>query len=412
MKLYSDKPTSQGMENALKRARQMVDFRWTPIRPVPAGTPNLHVGGDKGCADCFLPALRPRYGVIYSSVRQYEKYVGVNVSFETFTTALANPDSVIYTRSQHGAGRRVYNFYGSVCSGFASYVFDLPVRLPCSRWPKEPGVFKPDLASLNDLNLCDIVLKVGDHIAVVTAIQRDAEGNARLITVSEETLPSCIAVDYTPEEFRAFWLEKGYEIYRYAHLDRIPYTPDPYVYVEGDPDLPVPPVNKAFMTDYGDKANYMLGESVLFSVFEPEWNEIRITGADNLTLSIKDGKACFTPDKPGFYTAVCAGEGAVSQAVNFCVTSISMRVDKPHAKAGGEITMSFENSAPGDEPLGYIIHCMNHFMRGRGVFTEAEKAERKTILEKVAPGEYTVFVLAKNKYGVYRAEGCAFTVTE
>ena len=59
MKLYPDKPTSQGMENALKRARQMVDFRWTPIRPVPAGMPNLHVGGDKGCADCFLPALQP-----------------------------------------------------------------------------------------------------------------------------------------------------------------------------------------------------------------------------------------------------------------------------------------------------------------------------------------------------------------
>ena len=145
--------------------------------------------------------------------------------------------------------------------------------LPCSRWPREPGVFKPDLASLNDLSLCDIVLKVGDHIAIVTGIQRDAEGNVRLITVSEETPPSCIATDYTPEEFRAFWLEKGYEIYRYADLDRIPYTPDPYVYVEGDPDLPVPPVNKAFMADYGDKANYMLGESVLFSVFEPEWTE-------------------------------------------------------------------------------------------------------------------------------------------
>ena len=31
-----DEPTSEGMRNALRRARQLADLRWTPIRPFPA----------------------------------------------------------------------------------------------------------------------------------------------------------------------------------------------------------------------------------------------------------------------------------------------------------------------------------------------------------------------------------------
>lgn len=35
MRFVYDRPASQGVENALKRARQLCEARWTPIRPLP-----------------------------------------------------------------------------------------------------------------------------------------------------------------------------------------------------------------------------------------------------------------------------------------------------------------------------------------------------------------------------------------
>ena len=37
MQLYPDKPQSKGVENALKRARQMVEIKWTPRNKIPCG---------------------------------------------------------------------------------------------------------------------------------------------------------------------------------------------------------------------------------------------------------------------------------------------------------------------------------------------------------------------------------------
>ena len=36
MMLYSDKPISKGVENALKRAKQMVELKWTPVKRMPS----------------------------------------------------------------------------------------------------------------------------------------------------------------------------------------------------------------------------------------------------------------------------------------------------------------------------------------------------------------------------------------
>ena len=36
MQLIYDKPASPGVANALKRARQLCEARWTPIRPLPS----------------------------------------------------------------------------------------------------------------------------------------------------------------------------------------------------------------------------------------------------------------------------------------------------------------------------------------------------------------------------------------
>ena len=117
--VYSDRPTSEGMKNALLRAQQLAKLRWTPVKPLPAivstGIPDVspyHI---------FLPAYKPQVGANYAAVGfTNEKYVGTNVSIETFMTALANPNSVLYTKPQHGRSKLAAAYYGTVCSEFAN----------------------------------------------------------------------------------------------------------------------------------------------------------------------------------------------------------------------------------------------------------------------------------------------------
>ena len=129
MKLYHDIPKSKGVENALKRARQMLDIQWVPVERFPSGISSSEPEGTpKKRRDFNMAAWCPQTGMAYSSTRRNEKYLGFNVSLETFMTALDNPKSVLYTRSHHGDPEifNMLSYYGIVCSCFGSYVCGFP----------------------------------------------------------------------------------------------------------------------------------------------------------------------------------------------------------------------------------------------------------------------------------------------
>ena len=137
MQLYHDIPKSQGVANAIKRVRQMVELEWTPrgmfpcnyVIPMPGDSPAQRVGG-------YFAPWKAQKGMVYSSVRIHERFVGFNISLETFMTAVSNPNSVLYTKPQHGKGRSMSSFYGNVCSCLVSYAMEMPYmastfRMPC-----------------------------------------------------------------------------------------------------------------------------------------------------------------------------------------------------------------------------------------------------------------------------------------
>ena len=421
MQLYHDIPKSKGVENALKRARQMVDINWVSTERFPSAigsgraeeTPRVRL-------DYFMPPWCPRKGMPYSSVRREEKYLGYNVSFETFMTALSNPKSVLYTRSYHG-DPEIWNtssYYGIVCSCFGSYVCGFPYRTSGGAMIKDPDVVEVDTTRLENVELCDLVIrheKRGNHVAVITDIQRDVEGKVQRITVSESVLPLCRAIEYTPELFHKHWLDTGYHVYRYAGVHQQTYEPSPYVYVDGDPDPELPPENKAFMSIFGDKANTRLDEAVEFTVFEKDWESVEVTAPDGTVtaLTIENEAAVFTPVKAGFHTAVCRKGDAVSQAVNFCVTESTVTANAETAKKGGTLELTFRTAAP-ETPLLYIINRVEACTeRQRGYFTAEEMAAGKaTVTVNVAPGNYYVYTVAENEYGFYASTRCCFTVEE
>lgn len=409
MLLYADVPSSQGVENVLKRAKQMTEIKWTPRKRFPHGMIIRDIDKKRVDIDMFIEAFRPQKGVNYSSVRDYEKFVGDNVLFETYISALSDPNSVMYTRSQHGRGRAMYNFYGTVCSSFAAYVYHLPVRFPCSKWPTIPGVTEVDTTKLENLQLCDAVLSK-THIAVVTGIERDVDGIVHRITVSESVTPVCTVTQYTPEEFRGYWLEQGYSVYRYAGVHDVPYTPDPFSPVAGDPIMERPAINATLQPDYGNKANYMLGDTVTLDVLEAGWESVQITGPETAVLAVEDGKAAFAPAAAGYYTACCVSGGKQSEPVVFRVTDMEVVGDKKVYQAGDTLEVCFR-AKDGDKTLAWLIQDPSHFWRKAGFLSAEEAAAGKVQIPVDLPaGDYYVCIMAEGSYGRYRSPGFTFVV--
>lgn len=409
MTLYHDIPASRGVENALKRARQMTDFRWTPVKPMSVGWYRYNADGTGQRQNDFTPAWLPRTGLNYSSVRIHETFVGFAVSFETFASAVVNPHSVLYTKPQHELGEGMYAYYGTVCSAFASYVFDMPFPMPVRYWPIRPGVRPVDSTELENLQLCDMLVGP-DHIAVITDIRRDENGKVRFVTVSEAVRPFCTVTAFTPAEFRKCWLEAQYKVYRYEKIDEVTYTPSPFIPLEGEPEPEESLINTSLLPDFGNKANYEPGETVELDVLEPNWNEVVISGADDLHLPITDGKAVFDPVKPGFYTAYCIDGGEQSRSVEFCVTAAELQFDKAVYENGEPVTMRFTVTSEGDEPLGWVVKNGTHNLRQRGEFTAEDKAAGEVVLPALEPGDYFMFSVIRNRFGTYKSKTASLRI--
>lgn len=417
MKLYHDIPKSIGVENALKRARQMLDIRWVPVERFPSGIGSAEPEGapTRVRRDFNYAPWRPQTGMPYSSVRRNEKYVGYNVSIETFMTALNNPKSVLYTRTHQGDLEifNMHSYYGIVCSCFGCYVCGFPYRTSGPGIIDDPDIAEIGTDSLEKLELCDLAIKRGVHVAVITDIQRDANGTVRLITVSESVRPLCVSNEYTAEQFRKCWLEQGYHIYRYAKIHEQTYEPSPYVHVEGDPDPEMPPVNTALMSIFGDKANTRLDEAVEFTVFEKDWAAVEITGPDDTVtqIPIAGDTAVFHPQKAGFYAAACTRDGEVSQKVGFAVTDSTVAVSTDKVAQGGKLELTFRNDAP-EKPMMYIINRVEGCTeRQREYFTDEQmEAGKAEITVNVIPGSYYVYTVARNEYGFYSSTPCFFNV--
>lgn len=161
--LIYDQPRSAGVENALRRARHLLDMRWTPaqeicLKDVP-GT-NGYIYPARNGKTPEAPVESP---IPYSSARVEHNLVGVDISFDTFMTAVRNPASVIYTRNLGDFDDPAFNCaisnayfpYGTVCSAFANHVLDLPIHRCTHEWSSSPEFYEVLDRSADALSLCD-----------------------------------------------------------------------------------------------------------------------------------------------------------------------------------------------------------------------------------------------------------------
>ena len=335
--LISTKPDTKGKEAALYRSRQLTEFRWTPVGDIPVYT--------KATGKTKLPAGQPQLGMLYSSPEPTDKFIFENISFETFLSVLANPDSALYNKDLNGSNNS-WAYFGLVCNGLARYAFNIRRRFSTKRWPTVPGMRKiadDGAYTAEQIELCDVLYAHGkgrSHVAMVTDILRDETGEIRQIEVSEAVRPVCERKQYDLEVF--FEKYALFALWRYDFVDEVP-MPDPkedLCLQQGVPGLPV------IAVDYGNKSNYRTYEDVVISAFTEGENEIQICRDGEMVETIViSGRGNVTRrfDR-GYYTAKHVDTG---ETVEFCVAEPKIR----HQVEDGKLTVWADSCDAGSKIL-------------------------------------------------------------
>lgn len=186
-------------------------------------------------------------GIPYSEALQYQKMVGLHISFKTFITAIMNKRSVMYTEricsvhdssgSKNNASvglemtkygydysnnrwtdRYATSFYGTVCTGLTGYLFG-------SEWlwhtedyakgsdtnPRIPGMVRKFTIHSDDSNVDYNYLFKNikpmwfhwrdGHCSAISDIYRDDSGEIKYICWAEEIRPGTIIHVYNKEQF-------------------------------------------------------------------------------------------------------------------------------------------------------------------------------------------------------------------
>jgi len=440
MKLVHDIPENKGVENGIKRAKQMTEFRWTPVEYLPAVSTFPNMEKERIYLSRMMRPWGPQKGLIYSSVLKHQKFVGFNVSFEAYVTALSDPNSVMYKYNVDGEGRKNANcWYGVVCSCFASYTLGMKERWICRTWPTVDGVTCLGQPALEDLKLLDIVLNVKRHIAVITDILRDEAGQVRMVEVSESTLPLAKSTYFTPEEFRGFWYDNEFKIYRKTGLEKITYTPSPFVrieadperHIEGDPVMEEYKINRDILPDQGNGTNYKEAQEIVLDLLNDSWDGAEVTdaGGKSEVFDAAGGKVVIPAGssfhRPGFYTAkaVNRATGEKSDTCAYAVTGLSIGAadgtysgdeQAPTVIApGAKIALTLSNPSGDPVNMVYIHAVVNSGERKRFMVTEENIRRGQITIEfPEAAEEYFVFESAENCYGEYASNYLYFKVCE
>ena len=383
-------PDTLQQEAVISRARQLTDFKWSPIRDIPTysrreGHTVLYAGAEL-------------VGFPYSSTELTDKFITENVSIETFLSAIPNPYSKLY-QAGHGAFNTCN--YGIVCNGLARYAFGINRRVSTVRWSSIPGmrcVALKNEYNVNDIKLCDILYAVNEknlynHVSLITGLFQDDHGDIVAIEVSEAVRPLCKRVVYNIEEY---WERfQFFALWRYDFLDQVPLLDqsvedllihNPY---KNLPNLSV---------DNGNKSNYLEGEETIISVCVEGNDVLQVIDDDEMIEEIAVSGKAVIPRRfsRGYYVLKLKNSGDV---VEFCVNQANISFSTNDKS----IIIKADSCDSNSEILYMDFRVAGKGCAALSKYEDITDEEKTTgIIERVIPGDAENFkVYFKNPYGVW-----------
>lgn len=325
---------SLGRINAVKKAYQMTDLQFTPLN-------NIEANGNK-----VYKADEKYTGVIYSSVKETGTYVGSNVSFHTYMTAIHNPRSKMYTEHlnespYHGTNCKAY--YGTMCSGLVS--FALGIDFATFDFPVSEVMNKLDKNKLDSIEIADVLMYNNGHVALITNVKRDEKGFVENVEISEAVESGCRRYTINRDKYEKLMKETYKSLFRYKELYKnVDYTPVPEFVAVLD-ESPIPFVyNDYLCADKGDKACYREDEDVTINIMHGY--ECLEVYKDDVLYQIIDGNSGFDvvlQNLPyGDYKARIAIDGQYSDYTYWKVVNIVITPDL----ASGRLYFKSANAKP------------------------------------------------------------------
>ena len=260
---HEDRIVATYVENVLKRAQQIAQIHWTPVGDVP---------NNQG----FYSAGVEVIGIPYSSVKEKDKFVGLDVSFTTFMTAVHNPRSVLYTENVRKApysGVNCASYYGTVCSSAVDYALGLKANYTTAMIDTLSFFEKISIQVPDSIQLCDVLWSPGHEVMVYDIVRRDQDDSIYYVSILESASTSTRIKRYSFKDFINRWKQMGWIIYRYNSEKQEPYYPCPFVSI-GDEPSPSYVYNDIICPSRGDYAVYREGESVVINILQPEYDKL------------------------------------------------------------------------------------------------------------------------------------------
>lgn len=258
-----------GRKIVQKRAELIACLQWTPINDVPS---NLGVY-NAGCTYTGVP---------YSSTKKINKYVGLDVSFYTFLSAVHNPLSVLYTEN---INRPPYNgincasFYGTVCSTAVDFALGIDIPYPSAFFPLLEDFEEVGSTDLNQLKIGDVAHMQG-HVFMIYQLHFKGE-QVEKVTYLESSGTTTQLITQQSDGFISRIKNSDISFYRYRKIASVNDYYGRENVISGDESLIDIHFNDSLCPNRGDKSVYRVDEEVVIDVFNLNY--------DNLVIQ-KEGK--------------------------------------------------------------------------------------------------------------------------
>lgn len=351
-------PDDPAIEIMRKKAWQLTRIEWQPLVDMPN-----KVG--------FYTAGKKYVGLPYSSVKEIDKYVGIEVSFHTFMTAVHNPRSAIYTENislppYHGENCATY--YGTVCSTALCYAIGLEIPYQANMLIRLPSFAKVVPQTMDALCVGDMLWRSG-HCVLVTHIEGEEVGSRRFEVLESVGLGTYLR-DYSEAEMQKVWQDNNYVLYRYLDLAKNTfYEPIPFVSDEGKAE-PSFSYNDLICQQRGDRVSYHEGETVRLDISDLSWPTVVLYRDGELFREIPSAESVHLNDLPmGQYAAVLSSEEQESDPTTFEVIQTDVRVVKN--RAAYRVMFSSDNAVP-----EYLVICSENGTRSAILTISPEQAEQ------------------------------------
>ena len=220
---YSAGDLTQGQENIVRRARQVLEIEWTAQENIVAW---------EGYSE--FKAGETYQGIPYGMPNNAKNYVPYGTSFDVFLEAVSDTESLMYT--SFSTRTSIAPYYSLDCSAFISWVWNLEELH--KTW--DLVLVASRVYSLDNIEVGDVLNKSADHVVLIYSVEYDDTGNIARVGIAESAPPIAKLTFYGQGEklplsmINDIYIDDDYIILRYAERDSVEYVHNCLIPIDND----------------------------------------------------------------------------------------------------------------------------------------------------------------------------------